>query len=214
MASFHDSIQDYVGEFIFTGGTGGDSSYYRSAVDILNNSILEVARSLPADLIIPRISKTSNGGSSATLTSTDTHIIAAYNGGVPASRVTVEMFDKAVTNSIYEPTLLDPIYTIDGSKTLKLKPATGANLSYYKVDKPTLTVLSGNFGAHATEIPAIAEDIVILDVSIKLMQMRLKDAVQQEEDNELATAIKTQIETLAGLYQSEAAKLFGAPQQA
>ncbi len=110
----------------------------------------------------------------------------------------------------------NPLFYINEVGQVVVRPVTtaGAKATVYYVDYLTLdnaADISGytQFGGNsATEgIPEIVMDIICLRAAILLLQARVSNAVQDDEDTELLQLLQGQIASLNALFQEEAQRL-------
>lgn len=213
MATFAQRIADYTGDY--TGDTNPNG-----LEEVVSATMAEVMNALPSELTVPLC----ESGDIVNITSATTALVdndivlSVYyaDDGVEATKVSNPIFNKASdSGSIYEASQLDPVYTISnnasGVPELRVHPAP-TNGEAYTFPQQSVTI-TNSFSNHAG-IPQVAHELIILGASIKVLQSRISDAVQTEEDPELTRMAIEQINSLKELYQFEMAKLLGAPEGA
>jgi len=221
MAAMTKTITERVEEYVVTTGETLDASVI-SLHDIAQKSVFDMMKSLPADLVISHITKIDGSASTYNLADLNTHVYAVYinDHAVPVSYVSPDNFARAgLTGSgNYEVTSLDPIYTINRLSTsarLQVLPGSLA-FNVYAYSPTTIncdTDILG-FTASVDEVPMIAHEAIILDISIKVLYTKLNDLAQNEEDPEMFQVLTAQIQQLQTAYQFELAKVLGPPKEA
>ena len=115
------------------------------------------------------------------------------------------------TNSIYAPTGHSPVFTLDpltGTTYLKILPTISgsvtANVYYitYPIgDKDGETAIDG--------LPNEIDHVIALKACIYIMQTKISDAIQDDEDDELLNMLSAQLQSLNGMFQAEMQRLTG-----
>lgn len=109
-------------------------------------------------------------------------------------------------NSIHYAGERTPVYYFDGDKIfLKPDPTSSAKGTFKYIDYPT--VAHGD--SSITGFPETAEYAVVLGATTKYLAKDLSDTINIKEDLELAGLIKTQLDTMMGMYQAELQRLTG-----
>ena len=130
--------------------------------------------------------------------------------------VDIDAFEEMKdTNSIYHPTRHSPIYTLDatsGTTYLKILPQlTGGAGSANSADVFYISYPSGSdLSSTANSIdglPNEAEHAVALKASIYILQTKISDAVQDEEDDEMLNMLQVQLQSLMAMYTAEMSRL-------
>lgn len=122
--------------------------------------------------------------------------------------------DMKDTDSIYHPTRFSPIYTLDstsGTTFLKVLPElTGGAGGVNSADVFNVEYPAGSDLTSATSInglPNEAEHAVALKAAIYILQAKISDAVQDEEDDEMLSMLQTQLQSLMAMYTAELSRL-------
>ena len=219
--TFQEQITSYSG---FSSFTTTSTPSLNVATDILNRAIIDILKILPEGLFLRYLTKITDGdGSGMSLEtgsgSTNDHVYALYINDYKARLVdTTEYRMASKANSIYVPSDCDPIYAVGatGASTIDPLPSS-VSTDYYQVAMPVLTALTGSFSSSTTAVndatdygpvPPEAEDAIILTAVIKLLQIKLDQAVE-DEDGELVNVTQAEITRLQELYQFELSKLLG-----
>ena len=219
MAAMTKTITKRVEEYVLTTGETLATAV-ASLHDIAQKAVLDMMKSLPADLVIPHITKIDGTGSTYNLADLNTHVYAVYidDHAAPVTYVSPDNFARAGLTGNYQVTSLDPIYTINrNSSNARLQVLPGSlAFDIYAYSPTTIDCDADILGTSTSvnEVPMIAHEAIILDISIKVLYTKLNDLVQNEEDPEMATVITNQIQSLQSLYQFELQKILGAPQEA
>ena len=116
------------------------------------------------------------------------------------------------TFSIYAPTNFSPVFTFDptsGSTLLKILPElTGSHVaSVYYISYPTGADIDA--GASIDGLPNEVDHAIALKASLYILQTKISDAVQDEEDEEELSMLQVQAQSLAGMYAAELRRLAG-----
>ena len=219
MATFQEKITSYTGLTTLDSTTTPTLSV---AVDILNRAIMDILKIVPEGLFLKYLTAIADADGTGNVLTTATggtnadHIYRLYRANYKARLVdTTEYLRGSMDNSIYIPTDIEPIYAVGATAvgSINVLPADAAT-SYYQILMPALTDLTGSFlTTAATEtttgygpVPPEAEDAIILTAAIKLLQIKLDQAVE-EEDGELVNVTQAEIVALDKLYQLELARL-------
>lgn len=226
MATFQEKITSY------TGLTTLDSTTTPTldvAVDILNRAIMDILKIVPEGLFLKYLTAITDTDGTGNVLTTATggtnadHIYRLYRNNYKARLVdTTEYLRGSMDNSIYIPTDIEPIYAVGATAvgSINVLPAGSVATSYYQILMPALTDLTGYFllAAQASgqasggdgygygPVPPEAEDAIILTAAIKLLQIKLDQAVE-EEDGELVNVTQAEIVALDKLYQLELSRL-------
>jgi hypothetical protein len=218
MATFQEKITSYTG---FTTLDATTTPTLDVAVDVLNRAIMDILKIVPEGLFLKYLTvETDNDSAGMVLTTRGTaadHIYRLFKGSHRARLVDTTEFKRAgISNSLYTPTGLEPIYAVGATAATSIDVLpSGDPTSYYQVLMPALTDLTGSFLTAAAvagvttgygPVPPEAEDAVILTAAIKLMHIKLDQAVE-EEDGELVNVTQAEIAALDKLYQLELARL-------
>jgi hypothetical protein len=122
--------------------------------------------------------------------------------------------DMKDTDSIYHPTRFSPIYTLDstsGTTYLKVLPQlTGGAGTINSADVFNVEYPAGSDLTSATSVnglPNEAEHAVALKAAIYILQAKISDAVQDEEDDEMLSMLQTQLQSLMAMYTAELSRL-------
>lgn len=122
----------------------------------------------------------------------------------------------ADTNSIYYPTKFSPVYTEDPETTpprLKVFPAITGEAGAAESAKVWYTSYLNDSDVDGddsfTGLPPEAENAVALRASIHIMQTKISDTIQDDEDDEMLNMLNNQMQSLQKMYQIEMMRLSG-----
>jgi hypothetical protein len=145
-------------------------------------------------------------------------VIRKDSGGVKriCQEVDIDAFEEMKDeDSIYHPTRYSPVYTFDatsGTTYLKILPqltggAGGVNSAdVFYISYPSGSDLSST-AASIDGLPNETEHAVALKASIYILQTKISDAIQDEEDDEMLSMLQTQLQSLMAMYTAELSRL-------
>lgn len=223
MATFQEKITSYTGLTTLDSTT---TPTLTMAVDVLNRAIMDILKIVPEGLMLRYMTVIDHDDQTTTLTAGNTvddtsyssadHVYRLYQSDHKARLVDTTEFKRAgMANSMYVPTTLEPIYAIGATAVDSIDVLPSGAIKYYQILMPALTALTGSFSSSTTAVndatdygpvPPEAEDAIILTAAIKLLQIKLDQAVE-EEDGELVNVTQAEIVALDKLYQLELARL-------
>ena len=116
------------------------------------------------------------------------------------------------TNSIYAPTGHSPVFTLDpltGTTYLKILPTISGTVTanVYYITYPIGSAIDD--GATIAGLPNEVEHVIALKACIYIMQTKISDAIQDDEDDELLNMLSAQLQSLNGMFQAEMQRLTG-----
>ncbi len=222
------TIEQRVNEYI---GTTVDGSLEALATripsinDIAVKAIFDMMKSLPPEKGIRQLSTQTTLSGESTPIGDNVHVYMVIADSREATYVSPGLFEVS-SGSIYAPTILDPIYTINtndvGSAQIKQNPVPSSSKAYL-IDATSngfgdLDINTDKLGEASPEdltfVPLEVHEAIILDIAAKALQAKIGDMAQDEEDPEMIDVLSKQLQVLQGSYQFELAKILGAPKEA
>ena len=212
-ATLGQRIQDLIG-FDYT----ADAGNMLTEDEALETACAEVIDALPDSLLLRyAVTPLSLTSGSPTVSTDGLKVLRVIRkaGSSEVYRVCqevdIEAFEEMKdTDSIYAPTSFSPIYTFDpasGTPTLKILPEiTGTHeASVYYITYPVGADIDSGTGIDG--LPNEVEHAIALKAAIYILQTKISDAVQDEEDEEELAMLSAQAQSLVGMYTSEIARL-------
>ena len=137
-------------------------------------------------------------------------IIYVQRNGIPASKVTPNLVHKYTdVDSIHYASVNDPIFYIH-EEFLYIKPATAASQGAgYYIYLPAYAVTSYDDTSSIDKFPAEYYDHVLIYAAIKILEAKMHNYIEDDEDSELAQLIGQRIDRLKVQYN----EMFGGQQQ-
>ena len=132
-------------------------------------------------------------------------VLGLVRDGYNAQEVNLGMKTQVVDpNSIHFSAKRSPVFYYDGG-TVFVKPAPSAEeqVQFKFVTYPTVLRTDESI----TGYPETAEYAVVLGACVKILTKVLNTAINENEDIELSSGIKNQLDTINGLYQAEVQRL-------
>ena len=205
MATIQERLGDYVGDVSVTNPDGLE--------DYLWAAMSEVIKALPSEMVIPLLAQTAVNSGTTALVDNDIVLNVQYSStGPPCQFVSEDVYRQATnsTATIYQPSSLDPIYTVvpnagGSAPELLVSPAPTAAIAY-KFPKDSTAINAAMPGT----IPHEAHEAVIILVAIKVLQYRMAKA-RADEDADIVNMIGAEVQGLQALYQREMSSLVGDP---
>lgn len=165
MATFHERVQDYIGEF--------------EDVDAISIWLKEAVRKVMDYIPLPRAEKYTSSAdiTGAGLSVTDKRVIDVRVAGRSARKVSPSLANDLATNSLslYEVTARDPAYYIADQKVYTV-PTTSAKLHYL----PYLDLL---YTSETTSLPDELTEVITLDVCCRAKQRQMNDFIATSADD-------------------------------
>tara|TARA_R100000781_G_scaffold71233_1_gene44646 strand:- start:2239 stop:2925 length:687 start_codon:yes stop_codon:yes gene_type:complete len=130
--------------------------------------------------------------------------------------VDIDAFEEMQdTDSIYYPTRHSPVYTFDatsGITYLKILPELTGGAGFansadvFFISYPSGSDLTPTAGS-VDGLPNEVEHAIALKASIYILQTKISDAVQDEEDDEMLNMLQVQLQSLMAMYTAELSRL-------
>ena len=137
-------------------------------------------------------------------------ILSVKRNGIPATQVSPNLAHKYTdVDSIHYASVNDPIFYIQ-EKYLYIKPVTtGSNGTGYYIYLPVWSVTNYDGSSSIDRFPAEYYDHVLVYASIKILEAKMHNYIEDDEDSELAQLIGQRIDRLKVQYN----EMFGGQQQ-
>ena len=136
-------------------------------------------------------------------------ILHVQRNGIAATQVKAELADKYTdVDSIYYASVSDPIYYLQ-EDYLYVKPVSSASAgAVYYLYIPTYAVTNYDGSSSIDKFPAEYYDHVLIYASFKILEAKLHDYIEDDEDGELAQLMAGRVDRLKLQYN----EMFGAAQ--
>ena len=202
MENFDAQILDIIGGTL---GSNHLANVGQSALDdYLTISARTVLDVLPDPMLLKHLS-TANTSSQVYAISNKRILrvtMAGYNCREVPFGLSAQVGDS---NSIHYATAKSPVFFINGSSQVQVKPTTAEAA----VDYMSYPTIDADGAGAISNFPDAAEYAVVLGAAIKVLQNVLSNHIHVDEDAELAAAMQLELASLQGIYQQEMSKLTG-----
>ena len=192
---------------------GDEITSIEGYLDLINSGFNYAADLIPSD---SELWRTANVSSTTDLTidASDAKVILVTrkdsdNVYRVAKEVPLDYLKRGEDNtSIYynEGDYRNPIYSYDADGDMVIKPTT-SSFKIYRYTYLTDTNITGLYDGSTFGFPEQALFLGILKACSYLLQAKVSDAVQEEEDNELLALLQGQIATIDKMTQEELQRL-------
>ena len=128
-------------------------------------------------------------------------IIYVQRNSIPATEVSPNLLHKYTdADSIHYASANDPIYYFQ-EQYMTVKPAPTGSAHLYYIYLPEYTVTSYTSGTSSIDkFPAEYYDHVLLYASIKILEAKMHDYIEDVEDSEIAQLIANRVDRLKAQY--------------
>jgi len=228
MAYFEDALKDVVGSYTDSGSYSTVTETYTDDTlnAIFSAAINDVTSVIPDDLLLKECTPTDLGADGAiTTTAVDKRVLQVTRRDANSKQIVCEEINHreaafvdntgSYSNRTHANNKVFPVYWIDlADHHIHVRPAlTGNNNAAdsgeaYLLTQHVNTDLSTQVEAIGG-VPTFANMAIIYKTAMGIIQLRLADAVEEDEDGEMQNLLNSQLNSLKEAFENEISSISG-----